>query len=78
MGMALMAAVENLVRPLLARRFPALQYSDSRVRGIHEPAPLPKSLNLGVGDKLAHLDLPGKPSQPGPLAATGGPEAMKV
>lgn len=65
-GMVLMAIAENLVRMSLCNRFPALQYSDTHVRAMREPAPLPKSLNLGVGDKLAGVDFPGKPIQSGP------------
>ena len=64
--MALMAVAENIVRTVLSKRYPSLRYSDKRVRALSEPAPLPPSLNLGIGEKLAHIDVPGKPHQEAP------------
>ncbi|KAK9797380.1 hypothetical protein WJX73_007847 [Symbiochloris irregularis] len=78
LGMAIMAVVENIFRTSLCKRFPRLAYSDERVKKLHEAHPLPVHLDLGVKEKLAHLDVPGKPAKLAPEDEIDLPHSPKL
>lgn len=78
LGMAIMAVVENIFRMSLCKRYPRLAYTDQRIRNLHEAHPLPVHANLGLKEKLAHLDVPGKPDHLAPEDEGSIPQSPKL